>query len=260
MLGAIRRGFGLARRIGVPERRLSILRPEADLVYAIGDVHGCLDQLIALEAMIAADAAALSAERRLIVLLGDLVDRGPASAGVIGHLLAPPPAGFERLVLRGNHELAFLAFLDAPERTAFWLTQGGMETLASYGLSPGSRFAGAGLRGLAAAAQSVIPAEHIAFLRGLPVAALWDGFVLVHAGLRPGVPIEAQSERDLTEIREPFLSATEPLGAVVVHGHTPQREPSFDGRRIGIDLGCFATGRLCAVRLGDGPPRFLVAE
>lgn len=221
------------------------------LIYAVGDVHGCLDALKALEAKISADAAGEPGEKWL-VMLGDYVDRGPQSAQVLDHLTAPPPAGFVRICLRGNHEAAMLAALEDGARIERWLAFGGEATLASYGLNATqiSTLAGAGkARSKLQLLQAYVPDEHVAFLTGLPVMLSVPGYVFVHAGLRPGVPLERQRDSDLLWIRDEFLVADHDFGVVVVHGHTPAVEPFLSPRRIGIDTGCFASGRLTGLRV-----------
>lgn len=222
------------------------------LIYAIGDVHGCLDQLRELEARIVADAGGVAGEKWL-VQLGDHIDRGPGSAQVLDHLLAPPPEGFRRICLRGNHEAAMLDALADPAAIEYWLTFGGDATLLSYGLRHAQIEALRRGRDRLQLMQAHIPDEHLSFLRGLPVLLSVPGYIFVHAGLRPGVPIAEQGEDDMLWIRDEFLEAAYDFGAVVVHGHTPVREPFLSAHRIGIDTGCFMSGRLTALRIdADG--------
>lgn len=227
------------------------------LIYAIGDVHGCLEALRSVEAKIIADAANVPGEKWL-VMLGDYIDRGPHSAQVLDHLLAPPPRGFRRICLRGNHEAALLAALEDADALVGWLGFGADATLASYGMSATQIAAldRGGRKGLQLL-QAYIPEEHIAFLRQLPLMLSVPGYIFVHAGLRPGVPPERQSERDLLWIRDEFLLADHDFGATVIHGHTPIDEPYLSPRRVGIDTGCFASGRLTAVRVGDDGVRVI---
>lgn len=224
------------------------------LIYAIGDVHGCLAELKALEARIVADAAGEPGEKWL-VMLGDYVDRGPYSAQVIDHLLAPPPKGFKRICLRGNHEAAMLAAIDGTGLET-WIGWGVESTLSSYGLG-GAQITMLSSPGRLSAKQQTlaayIPDEHAAFLRELPAMLTVPGYIFVHAGLRPGVPLAAQRDSDLLWIRSDFLDADHDFGAVVVHGHTPADEPFLSAHRIGLDTGCFASGRLTGLRVdADG--------
>ena len=228
-------------------------------VYAVGDVHGCLTQLLALEQAILEDAADIPGEKWL-VMLGDYIDRGPESAGVLEHLLQPPPGGFLRHALRGNHEQMMLDFLDDPLSNLHWLGQGATATLASYGVEVAAD-ALAQSDGLAALLSQIaqhVPCSHIEFLRSLPVLLGLPGWVFVHAGVRPGVGLERQSTEDLLWIRDPFLHGPGLAGIRVVHGHTPTPAPEFTPTRIGIDTGCFVTGRLTGLRITpEGSTRLL---
>jgi serine/threonine protein phosphatase 1 len=249
--------FGGNGKPNAPPIRLTAgKRP--DLLYAIGDVHGCLDQLRALEARIIADAAGADGEK-WIVMLGDYIDRGPASAQVLDHLLAPPPPGFKRICLRGNHEQSLLDCLGDASVIDRWLEYGGVETMLSYGMAA-SRLDEL-RRGRPKARRQLleahIPEEHLELLRGLPSSLAVPGYIFVHAGLRPGIPIENQTGRDMLWIRREFLDAEYDFGAVVVHGHTPAPEPFVSAHRIGIDTGCYMTGRLTAVRIDGGGARVL---
>jgi serine/threonine protein phosphatase 1 len=223
-------------------------------IYAIGDVHGRLDLLLRLEDAIVADAADRPG-RKLIVMLGDYVDRGPSSAQVLDHLMAPPAAGFARVCLAGNHEEMMLDFVRRPSSDADWLAYGGIETLMSYGLDRDEILLGmrsaAGLRRLAAA----IPQHHLDFVRGLPGMLTVPGYIFVHAGVRPGVAMEAQRDEDLFWIRHEFIGSEADFGGVVVHGHTPMRSAEITPNRIGIDTGAFATGVLTAAAISGGEVR-----
>lgn len=245
--GLLRRDGGTPTAAG--ERLSAAERPP--LIYAVGDVHGCLGPLKALEAKIIADAADEPGEKWL-VMLGDYVDRGPQSAQVLDHLIAPPPVGFKRICLRGNHEEAMLAALEDGEGLENWIGWGIEATLASYGMSA-SQISMLGRSGRASSKlqvlQAYIPDEHVDFLRRLPVMLSVPGYVFVHAGLRPGLALDQQRDRDLLWIRGEFLDADHDFGSVVVHGHTPEDEPFLSPRRIGIDTGCYASGRLTAVRV-----------
>lgn len=217
------------------------------VVYAIGDVHGCLTQLNHLQSLIIADSASVEGEK-WIVQLGDYVDRGPNSAGVIDKLMSPAPAGFRRICLAGNHEAMMLGYFDDPEPGSRWLEFGGVETLQSYNIDP-AQLARALPRDRKAILESHIPAEHIGWMRGLPSLLSLPGTTFVHAGLRPGVALNDQAESDLLWIREPFLSAAKLPVERVVHGHTPTNEPELTPNRICVDTAAFASGILTAVRL-----------
>ncbi|MCC7280928.1 MAG: serine/threonine protein phosphatase [Acetobacteraceae bacterium] len=216
-------------------------------IYAVGDVHGAADRLDQLHALIGHDALRAPEPRKVLVYLGDYVDRGPDSRGVLARLLAPGPPGCERIFLKGNHEMMFQAGIAAsrtPELVRFWLDNGGVATLESYGLDPA-------MPGNWAAA---VPAEQRAFLKGLRTAWSAGSYLFAHAGIRPGVAPDAQDEDDLLWIREPFLSWNSDAAppGVVVHGHTPTRAPVVLEHRIGIDTGAAFGGALTAVALwGD---------
>jgi serine/threonine protein phosphatase 1 len=222
------------------------------LVYAVGDVHGRLDLLEPLAADIARDMAASNcAERPMLVFLGDYVDRGPASAGVIELILelCAEPA-LEVRALKGNHEEALLMFLDDPGFGATWMGHGGAATLASYGVQPpATRTDPEVWEGVRDAFARALPAPHLKFLRELELMATVGDYAFVHAGVRPGVPLERQAERDLLWIRYEFLEAPGPFGKVIVHGHTPMEKPQITPHRLGVDTGAYATGVLTAVRL-----------
>jgi serine/threonine protein phosphatase 1 len=223
---------------------------EPAVIYAIGDVHGCLDLLTALEAAIIADADGRPGEK-WIVMLGDYVDRGPKSAQVIDHLLRDPPPGFTRVTLCGNHEAAMLAFLDDPEPRSSWLEFGGIETLASYGIA-GPLVHRGGSRQLRDAVASYVPDEHRAFLAGLPISLETPAHLFVHAGVRPGIPWARQADEDLFWFRDDYSASFAEFGKLVIHGHTPLQDAFLSRTRIGIDTGAYLTGRLSAVRLLPG--------
>jgi serine/threonine protein phosphatase 1 len=242
---------GRARR---PRLRLDL---HDTAIYAVGDVHGCLDELLALERAVVNDAEDLPA-RKLIVMLGDYVDRGPASAQVLDHLVAPPPPGFERICLTGNHEMAMLDYLDSRMGRAGWLAMGGEQTLLSYGIDHEHlREVYKSDRRTDEIIRAAIPAAHIAFLRSLPIMVEAPGFLFVHAGIRPELPLDRQSDRDLVLIRDDFYKAAHLLTRYVVHGHTPVDEARRDGMRVDIDTGAFFSGRLTALRLWRNKGRYL---
>jgi len=230
-------------------------------VYAIGDVHGCLDQLLALEAEIVADGAAIAGEK-WIVTLGDYIDRGRASPAVLDHVMSPAPPGFRRFALIGNHEQLLLDFLDNPAANLEWLEWGGTQTARAYGMPDDPRQGwrrqpneyGARLRPL-------VPERHIAFLKALPTCLSLPNFFFVHAGIRPGVALEAQDDEDLIWIRAPFLRARFSGELTVVHGHTPVEAVEAVPGRIDIDTGCFYSGVLTGLRvLPDGSVHVLQAR
>ena len=227
-------------------------------IYAIGDIHGCLDQLVALESRIAEDGLNFDGEKWLVTL-GDHIDRGPASAAVIEHVSGPAPPGFRRFALLGNHEQIMLDFLGNPAAHAYWLDEGGTETLASYGVTPDYP----PLRGLAALHERLagIPAAHRQFMAELPICLSLPGWLFVHAGIRPGLPLATQTDEDLIWIRAPFLTSQLTGGLRVVHGHTPGRDIVATPHRINVDTHCYHTGRLSAVRVTpNGRTTFLSVD
>jgi serine/threonine protein phosphatase 1 len=220
-------------------------------VYAIGDIHGCLAQLRGLHQKILNDAEHFYGEK-LIVCLGDYVDRGPDSAGVIDFLLAPLPDGISRVCLAGNHESMLLDHVQNPKSAEGWLGLGGAETLLSYNINP-RRYAAASAAERHAMLASHIPPAHLSFLQNLPIMTTLPGVVLVHAGLRHGVAVDQQNDHDLLWIRNSGIEvATDADAPFVVHGHTPTPEPTVMPSSICIDTGAFATGTLTAVRLRRG--------
>lgn len=247
----------LPRRAAPP--RLSVdaaTQPEA--IYAIGDIHGRLDLLLELESQIAADAAAAPGARWLVTL-GDVIDRGPASAQVIDHLREPAPAGLRRINLMGNHEAMMLDFLHRPSGNAMWLEQGGAETLASYGVEL-DRLRRAGSREVREIVASYVPAEHVEYLAALPVLLDTPLALFVHAGLRPGLGVGEQRDRDLLWYRDEFTADFAEFGRPVIHGHTMRAEPLVSPFRIAIDTAAVVSGRLTAVRVGIGSPKLFSVQ
>ncbi|QIK42348.1 metallophosphoesterase [Pontivivens nitratireducens] len=247
----------LSHLFGRPSRQLQTYAPVQILdegpLYAVGDIHGHLAHYDRLEAAILADAHARGEDRVRIVTLGDYVDRGPDSAGVLDRLSAPPPPGVERHSLKGNHEVMFEQFLQAPDLNAPWLDMGGRETLASYGLYTDQMQTVP--RHAAQMVQSVVPQEHMDFMAGLPLAFSTRTHFLCHAGVDPMRPLDEQDEHTLLWIRNSFLNHEVPpdcvLDRVIVHGHTPCKQPELLEWRINVDTGVYSGGPLTAVRL-DG--------
>jgi len=227
--------------------------PPGQRVYAIGDVHGCLDRLQTMHELIAEDLAARPAEEAVLVHLGDYVDRGPDSAGVVARLAAGAPLPDVPTVnLMGNHEHMMLAALATgeTETTELWLANGGADSLQSWGVPRSAQ---------PREWPSYLPMPHLMFLRDLAMRHEAGGYLFVHAGIRPGIPLDRQSRHDLMWIREPFLSFKEPLGTVVVHGHTPRQEPVVRPNRIGIDTGAVMGGLLTCVVLEEDRLGFITA-
>ncbi|CAN5213717.1 metallophosphoesterase family protein [soil metagenome] len=231
--------------------------------YAVGDIHGRLDLLEAMIGLIEADAATTPASRRVVAILGDCIDRGPDSRGVIQRLIDWRRDGSVELhVLKGNHEATALDFLTDAQVGEGWSGYGGDATLASYGVAaPRLRSDREGWEAARDAFGKALPAEHLRFLEGLETVMVLGDYVFVHAGLRPGVALADQSELDLLCIRGEFLQSRQAWEKVVVHGHTPAGEPQDVGEhRIGVDTGAYATGVLTAVRLWNVQRQFIQAR
>lgn len=231
-----------------PEAAPSGLRiPPGTRVYAVGDVHGRRDLLARLCGMIERDLERAAPQEATIVFLGDYVDRGPDSRGVLDYFLSTPlPA--KAVFLRGNHEAMLLDFLFDPEVGLLWRRFGGIETLHSYGIDVADFRLGQNLDAASRRLAETLPAIHRDFLDRLPLSYELGSFFFCHAGIRPGVPIAQQREEDLLWIRDEFNDSNADFGCVVVHGHTPGEEPVVRPNRIGVDTGAYITGRLtCAV-------------
>jgi len=233
--------------------------PEGHLLYAVGDIHGRLDLLEAILDRIEADARARGhVERRTLVFLGDYVDRGPDSRGVVDKAVSGLPQGFDAHFLKGNHEAILLNFLDDARSLDHWLVNGGEATMRSYGVDTERRARlGVPPEIWRKAFAEALPEAHLRFFKSLKLSVSFGDYLFVHAGVRPGVPLGAQSEADLIWIRTPFLDHAGPFDKIVVHGHTPQKDPVTRPNRIGIDTGAVFTGRLTALRLQDGSREFL---
>lgn len=233
------------------------------LVYAVGDVHGRLDVLGPLLKDVAQDAVASNAaEPPMLIFLGDYVDRGADSKGVVDLVLEMRSwPEFEVRALKGNHEESLLLFLDEPAFGPTWLEHGGIATLASYGVPPPTQSAEpAAWQATRDAFAEALPAPHRAFYEGLELTITVGDYAFVHAGVRPGVPLARQTERDLLWIRQEFLAERGRFEKVIVHGHTPMEAPQLTPTRLGIDTGAYATGVLTAVRLEGETQRVLQAR
>jgi serine/threonine protein phosphatase 1 len=234
--------------------------PEGTAIYAIGDIHGRADLLDELHRRIAGDRECGPVARRVIVYLGDYVDRGVDSAGVIDRVIDGVPDGFEAVRLLGNHERLMLDFWADTMHGPIWLSNGGDATLRSYGieLGEGTLPRGAKLAALHAEMRRVLPARDLAFLKGLALSHVEGDYLFVHAGIRPGVRLEDQREADMIWIRNLFLDSTLDHGRIVVHGHTIVPEPVFRSNRIDIDTGAYASGRLTCLAL-EGTKRRIIS-
>jgi len=231
--------------------------PDGCRVYAIGDVHGCDRQFEALLGQIAADDAARGPATRITVLLGDLVDRGPDSAGVVARAMALAGAGGGVHLLSGNHEEILLgALAGEPDMLRLFARVGGRETALSYGIDEAS-YERADYPELHRLLEAAVPAAHRDFLAAAePYVAIGD-YGFVHAGILPGVPLAEQALADLRWIRSRFLKHPGPHEKFIVHGHTITETVDEQPWRLGIDTGAYATGQLTAVGL-EGEERWFL--
>jgi serine/threonine protein phosphatase 1 len=237
---------------GAPVRRV----PEGTIVYGIGDIHGRNDLLGDMTERVAADLKTRSCNHAVTVFLGDYIDRGPKSKAVVERLATGEwPTSI--IALAGNHEEFLLTFLEDAGFLAFWRSQGGLETLHSYGVDVGRAMAGRDFEDVQADFTARFPKHHRDFLDALKVSATIGDYFFCHAGVRPGVSLDRQNRDDLLNIREPFLSSDGEHGKLVVHGHTPAVAPEIRPNRIGIDTGAYATGRLTCLVLESDEQRFL---
>lgn len=249
----LKRLLGLKRALQRPDPAL----PAGERTYAIGDIHGRSDLLDDLLARIDADERNRGGAPGLLVFLGDYIDRGPDSRGVIDRLIALAACGRPALFLMGNHEEVLLQTASGDRRAAALFDRiGGRETLLSYGVAADA-YDEADLGSLAAMVTAHVPASHLAWLGRLASSHRSGDYLFVHAGIRPGVAIEAQSDSDLRWIRDPFLSDPGDHGMMIVHGHSITAEIDEQPNRIGIDTGGYASGRLTALGLEGGARWFL---
>jgi serine/threonine protein phosphatase 1 len=233
--------------------------PAGVRLYAVGDIHGRLDLLDRLLEKIRDDGAA-SGKHCVLVFLGDYVDRGADAYGVIERLLTPSLPGWDLHFLRGNHDQAVLDFLEDAAFYRVWRAYGAAETLLSYGVSPPRFDRDEIYEELRADFAAKLPAAHRAFFAGLEYCHCAGDYYFVHAGIRPGIPLERQMPVDQLWIRDDFLHSEQRYEKVVVHGHTPVDEPVSRINRIGVDTGAYATGILSAVVLDDENRRFLSVD
>lgn len=245
--------FGFRRRPSAPQApaRAPAAVPVGQVVWAIGDIHGRVDLLRALVPAIWADFADRPSARRTLVFLGDYIDRGPTSKAVLETLAdLSDMADIETVFLSGNHEDRMLAFMDEPEQGPRWCEFGGRETLRSYEIEPPQQDDDVeAWQETSRDLKFRMPRRHQNLLRRLQLSASIGDYFFAHAGARPGVLLEEQSDHDLMWIRNAFLNSPETFDQVVVHGHTPAEDHHSDHRRIGIDTGAYASGRLTALRL-----------
>jgi serine/threonine protein phosphatase 1 len=228
------------------------------VIYAVGDIHGCVDQLQKLHSLIRADAKSRKGKDKLIIYLGDYIDRGIDSRGVIEVLLSEPLKGFTCHYLKGNHEDMFLRFMAGEAVAQPWLTYGGASTLHSYGvMPPRSHNVNSDINRVRAALLTALPLDHLNFFRQLKLSYATAQHIFVHAGLKPGRSLEEQNDTDMMWIRGEFIQSNHDFGRVVVHGHHITPGPDVCPHRIGIDTGAFATGHLTCLAIDGAKTSFI---
>ncbi len=235
------------------KQQVTALTPDDTCIYAIGDIHGRHDLLVSLQNKIREDSKHRKSTRKILIYMGDYIDRGFQSKEVIDLLITSPLEGFESIYLKGNHEDALLRFLETPEESAAWLLWGGDATLRSYGVKMHSA---KGKRAtpteMAKSLAAELPSTHLQFFETLQLHYQAGDYVFVHAGLRPGIALDLQTPEDRMTIREPFIFSRQSFPYTVVFGHTIFSEPFIEKDRIGIDTGAYASGKLtCAVFEGS---------
>jgi serine/threonine protein phosphatase 1 len=234
--------------------------PEGQRLYAIGDIHGRLDLLDNLIEQIGHDNAQRGPAETTRIFLGDLVDRGPDSKGVIERLMEVRRSDPHAVFLKGNHEEIFINAVRGDRRSAALLNRvGGRETVLSYGMS-GAEYDNADLGELTKLMAVYVPAAHVHFLDAFEDWHVRGDYLFVHAGIRPGVSLDEQKASDLRWIRREFLDWRESHGRIVVHGHSITTEIDEQPNRIGIDTGAFATGRLTALGIEGADRWYLTSD
>lgn len=230
--------------------------PDGQRIYAVGDIHGRIDLLEELLEKMEQDARARSASDVTVIFLGDLIDRGPASAQVVQHLLDLSRRHSGLRFLMGNHEEVFLKAM-AGEKGAmdFFLRIGGDATMLSYGMSAAQL--DMDHAELHALMQAHVPADHLAFVSGFEDMILIGDYAFVHAGVSPRVPLSRQKTSALRWVRDEFLHHPHPLEKIIVHGHTISENVEQTAHRIGLDTGAYASGRLTAMGF-EGDARWVI--
>jgi serine/threonine protein phosphatase 1 len=233
--------------------------PDGLRIYAVGDIHGRFDLLQEIASQIRRDLEQDQPQQSVEIFVGDYVDRGPQSRGVIEWMIDTPPITNQRVCLLGNHEEMMLRALDDRSVMANWLFNGGGETLLSYDVKARGLGGEAGLIELQQGFRARLPRKHLEFLAALPRSMVRAPYFFAHAGIRPERPLDEQDPEDLIWIREPFLHSDEDFGCIVVHGHTPVMSPDVRRNRINIDTGAVFTGYLTCIVLEGAEQRFLQA-
>jgi serine/threonine protein phosphatase 1 len=226
--------------------------PDGMTIYIVGDIHGRLDLLIEVQRRIDEDRAQLDPDQASEIYLGDYIDRGVNSAGVVS-CLVDRGREVRTKFLRGNHEQMLLDFLQGGVTLKQWLAVGGMATLLSYGVEPALLSRGVSTDVIRRSISEKMPGGHLEFFERTGSYLRFGSYLAVHAGVRPGIALEEQTARDLLTIRGIFLEHEDDPGFIVVHGHTPTMEPELHRYRVNLDTGAFATNRLTCARMdADG--------
>lgn len=226
--------------------------PKRRRAYVIGDVHGCLELLTRLLSRIESEIREEPRRKSSIIFLGDLIDRGPDSAGVIERLRTYSLPGVSTHFIMGNHEEVMIRILDGEtDLIPSWLRFGGAETLKSYGVEA-REISGLPAEKALDRIRSAVPRRHVEFLKSFADSISFGEYLFVHAGIRPGVELSEQAQSDLRWIRGPFLEDSTDHGFIVVHGHTITNSVEVASNRIGIDTGAFCTGTLTALAIDEG--------
>lgn len=234
--------------------------PEGIRVYAIGDIHGRASLLDRMLDAIAEDAKGFAGDRIIEVFLGDYIDRGMESRQVIDRLLTAPLPGHERVCLMGNHEETLLRFLEEPDILRDWSQHGGFATLASYDVPVPANMSPLTWRGMQAAFRQNFPEKHERFLRHLRLSYELGDYFFVHAGVRPGVPLEAQQVEDCLWIREEFTGYEGHFDQYIVHGHSPLTAPEVLANRANIDVSDASDDRLCCLAVEGAERRTMLVQ
>lgn len=232
------------------------MAPEGMRLYAIGDIHGRLDLLRRMHEEIDAEIARDKPADWRVIHVGDYVDRGPDSRGVIDFLIGRRARDPRYIMLGGNHDFALTEFLAEPSPLSLFARNGGRETALSYGVD-GDPSEQGGASEMARALREAIPRRHLDFIGGLPLSVSFGDYYFCHAGIRPGVPLDAQRRDDLIWIRNLFLDYPDLHPKLIVHGHSPRPEPEVMANRVDIDTGAFMSGKLTAFVAEGSDKRFL---
>ena len=232
------------------DARRSGMVPDGAVVFAVGDIHGRFDLLQKLMTKLSGEVRQNQYEDVHLIFLGDYIDRGFDSKSVLDYLARMEWGRVKPVFLLGNHEQTMLDFLERPDVGARWIEYGGRGTLISYGVQvPENRADMAAWEAASAALKKAMPKSHVDFLKGLQSFHEFGNCYFVHAGIDPARSLSEQTDEDRLWIRDKFLSSSKKFEKVIVHGHTPEEQPTWNGRRIGVDTGAYITNTLTAVRI-----------